>query len=76
MRMKNEAKEKLKIGRYSGAWNYLSTKRQAVKSYALSREGPKSWLKASCWPVLKGNVIYCAVHNISNIMRHSSHGYL
>lgn len=44
MKMKNEAKEKLKIGRYSGAWNYLSTKRQAVKSY-LPGKAPKVGLK-------------------------------
>lgn len=38
--MKNETKGKIKIGKYSRAWNCLSTKGQAVKSYALARGGP------------------------------------
>jgi len=51
-------RKKVKIGKYSGAWNYLSIKRQAVKSYALAREGPESWLKSTCWPLLEEIVIY------------------
>lgn len=33
------SKGKIEIGKYSGAWNYFSTKREAMKSYALVREG-------------------------------------
>lgn len=39
--MKNGQKGKIKIGKYKGAWNHLSTKREAIKSYALAREGQK-----------------------------------
>ena len=51
-------RKKVKIGKYSGAWNYLSIKRQDVKSDALASKGPECWLKSTCWPLLEENVIY------------------